>query len=117
MAQPRRNCPRHLVIEAREPQLRGDDKESKQQENGRQVDGGAGIVRGQAAKNHHGNGPQQYDANAIQLQARYAAQCDAGISDHKNRQNERLSTQAGGKEGGRGAHRQVIPECRGEATA
>jgi hypothetical protein len=48
------------------------------------------LVGGDAAKDHHGNRPQQNDAHAIELQSRHAPDRDAEISDREDCENGRF---------------------------
>jgi hypothetical protein len=48
------------------------------------------LVGGDAAKDHHGNRPQQNDAHAIELQSRHTPDRDAEISDREDCENGRL---------------------------
>ena len=88
MAEPRGNAAGHLVVKARQPELRRNDKKSEQQKNRRPVDAGNDIGGGNVAKNHHGDGAEQGDADAIEFQAGHVAHGNPEVSDGKNRQND-----------------------------
>jgi len=69
--------------------LRREDEESKQQKNRRPIDVGNDLAGADAAENHQGDGAEQGDAHAIELQARNTPRGDAKVSNGENRQDDR----------------------------
>ena len=108
ISEPRRNAASHPIIKSRQPELGGDDKKSEQQENRRPVDTGNDISGGNITENHHGDGAEQGDANAIELQSRHAPHCNPQISGDKNCQNDRLLMETRGCRGNQAGHGEII---------
>ncbi len=104
MSEPRRNAAGHLVVKARQPELRRNDKKSEQQKNRRPVDAGNDIGGGNVAENHHRDGAEQGDADAIKFQAGHVAHGNPEVSDGKNRQNDGLPGEISGHGGNQASH-------------
>ena len=66
-------------------------KKSEEQENGRPVDAGDDIGCGNVTENHHRDGAQQGEADAIEFQAGHMAHGNPEVSDGKYRQNNGLT--------------------------